>query len=411
MTALKQSRTPFDTLRAIRQGFGEAYGSLASMMVSTRGVAEGEYRLIQLRREEEYAGDSDPWLQEEFPLHRGGLVATIIKQPGPQIINDVDWADDPHFHALLAGYRSIMAIPFDGDLLPMTWTFLLKKGPTNFTSLELEQAVLRTVMVGSLLESQMLALELARANERIDKDIRQLADLQRLLLPDPLPEISGLEIAVSYDPSGQAGGDLYDFFPLDEDAGARGRWCVFVGDASGHGSAAAVVMAIVQTILHAHPSKAAGPAELLSHANRQLCRKKIGGFVTAFLGIYEPDERRLVYVSAGHPPPLVKRGADGKVVQLDAVSSYPLGIDAADSFKSATVQLEAGDTLLLYTDGITEARGADHAMFEFERLELEFRACDGRPEALIKHLRDLVNSHQRGQRPVDDQTLVAARIV
>ena len=80
MTALKQSRTPFETLRTIRQGFGEAYGSLASMMISTRGLADGEYRLIQLRREGDYAGDSDPWLQEQFPLYRGGLVATIIEK-------------------------------------------------------------------------------------------------------------------------------------------------------------------------------------------------------------------------------------------------------------------------------------------------------------------------------------------
>jgi sigma-B regulation protein RsbU (phosphoserine phosphatase) len=204
---------------------------------------------------------------------------------------------------------------------------------------------------------------------------------------------------------------LYDFFPLDEVAGARGRWCVFIGDASGHGSAAAVVMAIVQTILHAHPSDVEAPADLLMHANRQLCRKKIGGFVTAFLGIYEPDTRRMVYASGGHPPPLVKRAADRKVAQLDAVCGYPLGIDAAEFLESAAVELRVGDTLLLYTDGITEARGVDRAMFEFERLEREFREFDGGLQALIKYLRELVITHQRGQKPVDDQTMVAARIV
>jgi len=338
-------------------------------------------------------------------------VASIIKNPRPHIINDIDWATDPNFHKALTGYRSVMAIPFDGDRLPMSWTILLRRSQENFTALELEQAVARVVLVGALLESQTLAQELGRANERIDKDIRQVAELQRLLLPDPLPRINGLEIAVSYDPSGQAGGDLYDFFPLDDDAGAFGRWCVFIGDASGHGSAAAVVMAIVQTILHGHPLDVRGPADLLMFANRHLCRKKIGGFVTAFLGIYEPDSRRLVYASAGHPPPLMKTAIDGKVTALDAVAGTPLGIDPADSFEAATVQLRAGDTLLFYTDGITEARDADHTMFEFERLEREFLECNDRPDELIKYLRDLVNAHQRGQKPVDDQTLVAARIV
>jgi phosphoserine phosphatase RsbU/P len=411
MTALKQSRSPFETLLTIRQGFGEAYGSLASMLISTRGLAEGEYYLIQLRTAGENPAESDPWLQEKFPLYRGGRVAEIIKKKRAHIINDIDWSGDPHFHTILAGYRTIMAIPFDGDRLPMTWILFFKLGAVNFTDFELEQAVLRTVMAGALLESQALAQELFRANEQIDKDLRQVAALQRSLLPDPLPEISGLEIAVSFDPSGRAGGDLYDFFPLDEEAGARGRWCVFIGDASGHGSAAAVVMAIVQTILHAHPLDGESPADLLMHANRQLCRKKIGGFVTAFLGIYEPDTRRLVYASAGHPPPLVKRAADGKVTQLNAVCSYPLGIDTAESLESAAVELHVGDTLLLYTDGITEARGVDRAMFEFERLEREFREFDGGPEALIKYLRESVLAHQRGQKPVDDQTMVAARIV
>jgi sigma-B regulation protein RsbU (phosphoserine phosphatase) len=232
-----------------------------------------------------------------------------------------------------------------------------------------------------------------------------------LLLPDPLPKIPGLEIAVSYEPSGRAGGDLYDFFPLDDDGdGNPRRWCIFIGDASGHGSAAAVVMAIVQTILHAHPADVSGPADLLAHANDQLCRKKIGGFVTAFLGIYDVETRRLVYVSAGHLPPLMK-SADGKISRLNAVGSVPLGIDLNESFKTATVQLHSGESLLLYTDGITEARGGDHVMFEMERLEKEFRERNDRPEELIAHLRRQVAEHERGKKPVDDQTMAALRVV
>jgi phosphoserine phosphatase RsbU/P len=412
MAALKQSRSPIETLTAIRQGFGEVYGSLASMMIWTRDLRKDEFRLIQLRKEGEYsAGGNDPWLMDEFPLYRGGVVPMIISTPGPHIVNDVDWSVDPHFAGALEGYNSVIAIPFDGQRLPMSWTFLLKRTPPNFTTVELEQSVLRTVLVGALLESQSLAQELAKANQRIDRDIRQVADLQRLLLPDPLPKIPGLEVAISYEPSGLAGGDLYDFFPLDDDVdGKPRRWCVFVGDASGHGSAAAVVMAIVQTILHAHPPDVAGPGDLLADANEQLCRKKIGGFVTAFLGIYDVQTRRLVYVSAGHLPPLMKSG-DGKITRLDAVGSVPLGIDPDESFKTATVQLRPGDSLLLYTDGITESRGADHAMFELERLESEFQDRSDRPEELIAHLLRLVTAHQRGQKPVDDQTMVAMRVV
>src|SRR5580765_6168607 len=125
---------------------------------------------------------------------------------------------------------------------------------------------------------------------QIDREAEQVGELQRALLPASLPRIAGLEIAASYEPTGRAGGDLYDFFPLDEqhdDPIDAGLWCIFIGDTAGHGLRAAVVIAIVQAVLHAHPARIAKPASLLMHANRQLCRKKLGGFVTGFLGIYE----------------------------------------------------------------------------------------------------------------------------
>jgi sigma-B regulation protein RsbU (phosphoserine phosphatase) len=175
--------------------------------------------------------------------------------------------------------------------------------------------------------------------------------------------------------------------------------------------AAAVVMAIVQSVLHAHPAGIAGPANLLVHANRQLCRKNIGGFVTAFLGIYKPSSRRLTYANAGHPPPLLKRSSDATICLLDAVVSYPLGIDESETFKEAILQLEPGDTLLLYTDGITEARSPQRDLFDRDRLKRAFRAGGGRPAELVELLRKTVRAHEQGQTPEDDQTLVAARAV
>ncbi len=216
---------------------------------------------------------------------------------------------------------------------------------------------------------------------------------------------------------GRAGGDLYDFFPLDEHsedpahAGATpSRWCVFIGDIEGHGLAAALVMAIVQAVLHAHPAGIAMPAGLLMYGNRQLCSSRIGGLVTAFLGIYEPASRRLTYASAGHPPPLLKCAADGAVRALDAVGSYPLGIDASETFTEAAVQLERGDTLLLYTDGITEARGNAQDLFGSDRLTRMFHDGGNLPAELIDRLREAVRTHMHSETAEDDQTLVAARV-
>jgi len=256
------------------------------------------------------------------------------------------------------------------------------------------------------------------AFEQIDREARQVGELQRALLPETLPKIAGLEIAVSYEPSGRAGGDLYDFFPLDErhngqadGSAAPSRWCAFIGDAAGHGLAAAVVMAIVQAVLHAHPAAIARPASLLAHANRQLCHKNIVGFVTAFLGVYEPGPRRLTYANAGHPPPLLRRSSDATICRLDAVGTYPLGIDASETFKEATVHLEPGDTVLLYTDGITEARGSEGGPFERDRLTRLFRDGGERPAELIERLRQAVRAYEQGQTRTDDQTLVTARVL
>ena len=245
-----------------------------------------------------------------------------------------------------------------------------------------------------------------------------MGELQRALLPASLPRIAGLEIAASYAPLGRAGGDLYDLFPLDERQNDRGdvcttpsRWCIFIGDVEGHGLAAALVMAIVQAVLHAHPAEIARPASLLMHANQQLCGKRIGGFVTAFLGIYEPASRRLTYARAGHPPPLLRRAADGSIGALDAVGSCPLGIDESDTFQEAAVQLERDDALLLYTDGITEAQGTAEDQFGVDRLMRLFRDAGDQPAELIDGVREAVRAHEHGEAAGDDQTLVAARVL
>jgi sigma-B regulation protein RsbU (phosphoserine phosphatase) len=310
-----------------------------------------------------------------------------------------------------------MAIPVTGDRLPMTWAIGLKKPPKQFTVSDVEETVERAAMVGALLENQILAGELARAHQQIDRDARQVGELQRALLPASLPGIAGMEIAASYEPLGRAGGDLYDFFPLDEHpedpahAGATpSRWCVFIGDIEGHGLAAAMVMAIVQAVLHVHPSGIATPAGLLMYGNRQLCGSRIGGLVTAFLGIYEPASRRLTYARAGHPPPLLRHAADGAVRALDAVGSYPLGIDESETFQEASVQLERGDTLLLYTDGITEAQGNAQHLFGSDRLTRMFRDGGDRPAELIDRLREAVRAHVHSETAEDDQTIVAARV-
>jgi sigma-B regulation protein RsbU (phosphoserine phosphatase) len=341
-----------------------------------------------------------------------------MARPHPQLIQDVDWTVDPYLYKPLEGYSSVMAIPLAGEHLPMSWALLLATPQQRFTEKDLEEAVERATLIGALLENQLLAEELARAHARIDADAKQLGDLQRALLPPSPPRIAGLDIATSYQTSGRAGGDLYDFFPLDPlpgDATATNghaqRWCVLIGDAAGHGLAAAVMVAIVQAVLRAHPPRMDSPASLLTHANRQLCEKRIGGFFTGFLGIYESAARRLTYANAGHPAPLLRRPSENLIRPFDAVLSYPLGIDENECFQEAIVQLAPGDTVLFYTDGITEARSRDEERSELDRVTQILREAGDRPVDLIDQLCAAVRTHESGRSALDDQTLVAARVL
>lgn len=415
---LEQSQTPDSTLRILERGFAEANGFIASLLLSTRNLSPRQYRLVDAHLKDEPLSHSHRLAKEKSgPVRHGGVLGEIVACREPQLLQDVDWKCDPSFRETLAGYTSVMAIPLTGDRLPMTWAIGLKKPPHQFAISDVEETVERVALIGALLENQILAAELARAKEQIDSDARRLGELQRALLPGFLPEIAGLEIAASYEPLGRAGGDLYDIFPLDEhgddgvgDHSTPGRWCVFIGDVAGHGLAAALVMAIVQAVLHARPAGIATPASLLMHSNRQLCAKRMDCFVTAFLGIYEPASRRLTYASAGHPPPLLRRAADGSVTALDAVGNRPLGLSESEALQEASVQLERGDILLLYTDGITEAQGKAQDLFGRHRLTQLLGEGGNRPAELIERLRGAVRAHEDGRAAGDDQALVAAQV-
>jgi sigma-B regulation protein RsbU (phosphoserine phosphatase) len=419
---LERSRSPAETLRIVRRNFAEAEGVVASVWVSTRNLASGEYRVLGV----EVGGEAerDPFSVQEAgsAVQSGGTLGAVIACGRPQLIQDVEWSShEPSLSRSLGGFSSVIAMPLTTTHLPINWVLLAKKAPQRFTISNLEAAVERVALVEALLHNQILAAELSRAHEQIDSEARQLGELQRALLPAgaSLPSTAGLETAASYEPSGRAGGDIYDFFPLSDDSDLDHEhhtrpvsWCIFIGDTAGHGLAASVVMAIVQAVLRARPAGVATAAALLTHANRQLCSRNIGGFVTAFLGVYHPEARRLSYTNAGHPPPLHRRSAGTRIETLNAVASYPLGIDAAETFEEATVQLARDDTLLLYTDGIIEATGkARQDQFGISRLTSTLRDAPDRPAEVVDCVQQAVRSHHGGQAPKDDETLVAMRIL
>jgi phosphoserine phosphatase RsbU/P len=237
------------------------------------------------------------------------------------------------------------------------------------------------------------------------RELQAVAAAQRLLLPAVLPEVPGLELAVSYRPASQAGGDYYDFLQLP-----GGRWGLFIADVSGHGAAAAIVAAVVHATLHGC-SEAEDPSKLLSYVNVRLRGSReewSGSFVTAFYAVFDPASGTLSYASAGHPPARVLSGSDGRIRALATSRGLPLGIVTDEFFVTASEAVQAGDVLVLYTDGVTEARGEAGDWFGVERLDESIATNGGSAEGVTGAIVRSLTRFAGGGRPADDQTMVVA---
>jgi sigma-B regulation protein RsbU (phosphoserine phosphatase) len=403
-----------DAVRRLRQA-GEK--SFALITLSTVGVEPGHYRITRIIGFDGLNRLPDsPWNHKDrLPVVSGGLMGRIIHAGLPALCPHLDLPDDPVLGDFLSQCGSMIAVPAFMDGKPTHWNFQFRREAGGFDADDLATAILRANMIGSNVRNVQVNQELRQLNEQMREDVKRIAQIQHALLPENLPLIAGLDIAASYQMYDQAGGDIYDFVSLGRADGGRandpeGRWVILVGDVSGHGPAAAVVMAMLHAILRTFPRAPKGPHELLRYANHHLVAKQIeNSFVTALLGIYDPPTRRFSYARAGHPPPIVKSGE--KLIQLDDAGDLPLGIIADTPYICAQVTFEPGETLVLYTDGITEAAGPDGNDFGVEGVKRALSCCDGTPNCVIETITEQVQKHQKGIHPNDDQTILAIRAI
>jgi phosphoserine phosphatase RsbU/P len=199
------------------------------------------------------------------------------------------------------------------------------------------------------------------------------------------------------------GGDLYDFYELDE------RHLFFVlGDVSGKGVPASLFMAITVALFKASADSARGPDEILSVVNEQLARDNESCmFVTLFCGIMDMDTGEITYACAGHNPPLIIESG-GQARFLDPVRSLVAGASDMAVYRSYELKLDAGDTLLLYTDGVTEAMNLEQELYAEDRLLRDATIlADNSPRELIEGLISRVRSFADGAPQSDDITMLA----
>jgi sigma-B regulation protein RsbU (phosphoserine phosphatase) len=244
---------------------------------------------------------------------------------------------------------------------------------------------------------------LANANHLLDREALAVGRLQRELLPVALPTIPGYEWSVHYETCTRAGGDYYDFTRL-----ADGRIGILIADASGHGAAAAVVMAMTRTLLHTATEPFQGPDRLMARLNREMGRLLPDGwFVTACFAVIDPPSGELEYSLAGHPPPMVLRARTGSPECLTVAGGPLLGPLPEVAYKSARTRLESGDALILYTDGLTEAEDSEGRLLGETPVRIALESAPSlKPEAILARMLDCVTRHRAGVAASDDLTVL-----
>ena len=245
-------------------------------------------------------------------------------------------------------------------------------------------------------------------HKAIRKDLEGAKDVQQAFFPPQSFSIPCLSCETFYQPARGIGGDYYDFLSLPE-----GRWGIAIGDVSGKGIGAALLMANLQAslraqALHTHLEL----STLIGDVNRLVYESSpTQYFASLFYAEYEPATRVLNYVNAGHNPPIVVRpGKECALFQL-AAEGMPVGIFAEARFETSRFQLRIGDILVAYTDGITEAANAAGEQWGLERLERLLRSCGGMTSGeIVTRVLEAVSDFAEGEPQRDDVTLVVMNV-
>jgi steroid delta-isomerase-like uncharacterized protein len=245
----------------------------------------------------------------------------------------------------------------------------------------------------------------AQERERIEQELRVARSIQQASLPEEVPQLEGWQITPYYQPAREVGGDFYDFFELED-----GRVGVVVGDATGKGVPAALVVTATYSMLRA-VAQALGsfsPREILAQVNETLlARIPSNMFVTCFYAILDPNSGSLSYANAGHDLPyLRRRGGDAEELRARGM---PLGLMSGMSYEEGEASLAEGDSVLFYSDGLVEAHDPEGEMFGFPRLRalIAEHGEEGPPEDfLMEEIHTFVGE---GWEQEDDITLLTLK--
>ena len=273
---------------------------------------------------------------------------------------------------------------------------------TVFSPLQIDLLKAVAAQAAAAIENARLLAEGLQA-EALEKQVNLAGEVQHRMIPQAAPDLPGLDIAAVYVPMYSLGGDFYDFIPLPEN-----NIGLAIADVSGKGVPASLIMASVRAFLRAQVDNVYYLYEVIRRINLMLCRDTMPGeFVTLFYGVLDAANRRFTYCNAGHPPAMVLR--DGQVFELDS-DNMLLGVEEGEDYKQSIIDLRPGDLLLLYTDGLPDARNFKSEAFGRHRIIEAFQRGGPTAEAVAQNVLWEMRKFVGMSEPTDDVTMIVVRV-
>lgn len=301
--------------------------------------------------------------------------------------------------------RSILAVPLQTDDVVIGLVYLDSLNfVREFTVDDLNVVTLMANIAAIRIEHARLVQQ-EESRKLLDRDLERAAEIQRRLLPAQAPKVAGLDLAGYNAPCRTVGGDYYDFFTYPD-----GRVALLIGDVSGKGLGAALLMSSLQARAQVFFEDPKDLAAQVSRLNRSVAINCPGNcFITFFAAVLNPSNGELVYCNAGHNAPFLIRRS-GKVEQLGA-TGIPLGIARDATYDRQGCHVETEDILILFSDGVTEAHGldADREFGEERLLSIVQSARSLSVDGIVQRIREELLSFLQGAPPSDDITLVISR--
>lgn len=334
----------------------------------------------------------------------------VIQEKRSLLVRDamMDEAFAAHASVVASQIHSMMAVPLQTDEEVIGLIYLdSSQFVKDFTKQDLSLLTVMANMAAVRIENARLA-EVEQAERLRARELEQAATIQRSMLPGqfpPFPDRTDFDLHAAMVPAREVGGDLFDFFLLDPE-----RIGFVVGDVSGKGVPAALFMAIARTLLRASAHQHASPGACLTGMNEALVEQNEAGmFVTLFYGILNARTGVVEYANAGHNPPYAF-SPGGQMRALDDQSGPMLGIFAGVEYTTQTTELASSDGVLIFTDGVTEARDRQGGFYGEARLEayLAAHATQG-AEDLVRGVHAEVEAFAAGAPRADDVTVLAIR--